>query len=191
MGTKTVGVLFRKQEKIIRYSLTVIWFAFITWAVVGLYPMMIGTNTQGDSCDPYLWQEGKIYQWVWGGHPCVYTIEFLFGYILYTQLYLLYDYVRRRIVGFNPNILWRMAEVGTWFALNWGYLLWLTATDYGILNLTMGWTSFVGTLLFFVPIILLAGGTYLLSNRAVIWTFFGMLMIYVGLVFLAMTREIM
>ncbi|MBO6281899.1 MAG: hypothetical protein J6N49_05155 [Alphaproteobacteria bacterium] len=153
--------------------------------------MMIGTNTQGDSCDPYLWQEGKIYQWVWGGHPCVYTIEFLFGYILYTQLYLLYDYIRRKIVGFNPTISWRMAEVGTWFALNWGYLLWLTATDYGTLNWTMGYTSFAGILLFFVPIILLAGGTYLLGNRAVIWTFFGMLLIYVGLVFLAMTREIM
>ena len=168
-----------------------VWLAFITWIVIWIYPMMIGTNTQGSSCDPYSWQEGQIYQWVWGEHPCVYTSEFLIGYILYTQLYLLYDYVRRRIVGFNPNILWRMAEVGIWFALNWGYLLWLTATDYGTLNWTMGYTSFAGTLLFFVPIILLAGGTYLLSNRAVIWTFFGMLLIYVGLVFLAMTREIM
>ena len=187
MGTKTVGVLFRKQEKIIRYSLTVIWFAFITWAVVGLYPMMIGTNTQGDSCDPYLWQEGKIYQWVWGGHPCVYTIECLFGYILYTQLYLLYDYVRRKIVGFNSAIGWRLAEVGAWFALNWGYLLWLTATDYGILNWTMIWTSFAGTLLFFVPIIVLASGVRLLSNRAVLWTFFGMIVFYVSAVVLAVS----
>ena len=78
-----------------------------------------------------------------------------------------------------------MVEIGAWFAVNWGYLLWLTATDYGILNWTMGWTSFAGTLLFFVPIILLAGGAGLLSNRAVLWMFFGILLTYIGLVFVA------
>lgn len=184
MGTATIRILFQKQEKIIRYSLAVLWFIFVTWVAAGLYQMGIGPNTQGDSCDPYLWQEGQIYQWVWGGHPCVYTIEFLFGYILYTQLYLLYDYIRRKIVGFNPSINWRMVEVGVWFAINWGYLLWLTATSYGILNWTMGWTSFAGTLLFFVPIILLAGGVRLLSNRAVLWTFFGLIIFYVSAVVL-------
>lgn len=188
MGTATIRILFQKQEKIIRYSLAILWFTFITWAAVGLYPMMIGTNTQGDSCNPSLWQEGQIYQWVWEDQPCTYTAEFLFGYIFYTQLYLLYDYIRRKIVGLNPAIGCRMTEVSAWFTLNWGYLLWLTATDYGILNWTMVWTSFVGTLLFFVPIILLAGGVRLLSNRAVLWTFFGILLTYIGLIFLAITQ---
>jgi hypothetical protein len=66
--------------------------------------------------------------------------------------------------------------------------LWLTATDYGTLNWIMGWTSFAGTLLFFVPIIMLAGGVRLLSNRAVLWTFFGILLTYIGLVFIAVTH---
>ena len=149
--------------------------------------MMIGTNTQGSSCDSYLWREGDVYQWIWGEQPCVYTSEFLIGYIFYTHLYLLYDYVRRKIVGFNPAIGARIAEVSIWFALNWGYLLWLTIKNYGVLNWTMGWTSFVGTLLFFVPIILLSGCVRLLSNSAVLWMLFGIFLIYIGLVSIAVT----
>lgn len=167
----------------------IVWFSLVTYAVIFIYQMGVDTNTQGSRCDPYLWQEGQIYQWIWGKQPCVYTIEFLIGYIFYIQLYLLYDYIRRKIVGFNPSINWRMAEVGAWFALNWGYLLWLTATDYGTLNWIMGWTSFAGTLLFFVPIIMLAGGVRFLSNRAVLWTFFGILLVYFGLVFLAIVYQ--
>ena len=166
-----------------------IWFAFVVLIFIYIYPMMIGTNTQGSSCDPYSWQEGQMYQWIWGNQPCVYTGEFLIGYVFYIQLYLLFDYVRRKIVGFNPAIFWRMSEVSIWFAINWGYLLWLTATDYGTLNGTMWWTSFIGTLLFFVPIILLVSGVRFLSNRAVLWTFFVILFAYFGLVLLAVIYQ--
>ena len=193
MGAKVIGILFRKQEKIVRCFLAAAWFVLASIVAATLYRAGMETNNNGQFCDYNIWERGLIYQWIWErDKPCIFSLEYYIRLSFFMiPLYLLYDYVRRRIVGFNPNILWRMAEVGIWFALNWGYLLWLTATDYGTLNWTMGYTSFAGTLLFFVPIILLAGGTYLLSNRAVIWTFFGMLLIYVGLVFLAMTREIM
>ena len=149
------------------------------------------TNNNGEFCDYNIWKRGLIYQWIWEEEPCIFSLEYYIRLSFFmVPLYFLYDYIRRKIIGFNPSINWRMAEVGAWFALNWGYLLWLTATDYGVLNLTMGWTSFVGTLLFFVPIILLAGGVHLLSNRAVLWTFFGILLTYIGLVFIAVTRSI-
>ena len=179
----------KKIYQSIRPLIYFIWFILITWVALCIYQMGLDTNTQGDSCDPHMWREGQIYQWVWSNQPCVYTVEFLIGYIFYIQLYLLYDYIRRKIVGFNPAIFWRMSEVGIWFAINWGYLLWLTATDYGTLNGTMWWTSFIGTLLFFVPIILLANGVRFLSNRAVLWTFFGILMTYFGLVSIAIIYQ--
>ncbi len=191
MGAKAIGVLFRKQEKIIRYILAATWFVFATIVAVTLYRAGMETNNNGESCDYNIWEKGLIYQWIWyGGEPCIFSLEYYITVSFFIiPLYLLYDYVRRKIVGFNPDILWRMAEVGVWFVLNWGYLLWLTATDYGTLNWTMGWTSFVGTLLFFVPIILLTSGVRFLSNRAVLWTFFGILLAYFGLVFLAIVYQ--
>lgn len=191
MDAKATGVLFRKQEKIICYILATAWFIFATIVAVTLYRTGMETNNNGESCDYYIWEKGLIYQWIWyGGEPCIFSLEYYITVSFFmVPLFLLYDYVRRKIVGFNPNILWRMAEVSIWFALNWGYLLWLTATDYGTLDWTMGWTSFVGTLLFFVPIILLTGGVRFLSNRAVLWTFFGILLAYFGLVFLAIVYQ--
>ena len=162
-----------------------VWFAIITFIALLIYLTGMETNPNGETCNYNIWTYGNIYNWIWNRKPCAFTSYFLLGYILYAQLYLLYDYIRRKIVRFNPTISWRMVEIGAWFAVNWGYLLWLTATDYGILNWTMGWTSFAGTLLFFVPIILLAGGAGLLSNRAVLWMFFGILLTYIGLVFVA------
>ena len=187
MGAKAIGVLFQKQEKIIRCILAITWFVFTTIIASVLYRVGMETNNSGQFCDYNTWERGIIYQWILdGGEPCIFSLEYYIRLSFFIiPLYFLYDYVRRKIVGFNPNFLWRMVEVGAWFALNWGYLLWLTATDYGTLNWTMGWTSFVGTLLFFIPIILLTGGVRFLSNRAVLWIFFGILLSYVGLVVMA------
>lgn len=178
--------IIKSRIKLVEF---VVWFAIISFIATFLYLAGMETNPNGETCNYNVWAYGNIYNWIWNKKPCVFTYYFLMGYILYTQLYLLYDYIRRKIVGFNPSINWRMAEVGAWFALNWGYLLWLTAAVYGTLNWIMGWTSFAGTLLFFVPIIMLAGGVRFLSNRAVLWTFFGILLAYFGLVFLAIVYQ--
>ena len=178
------NIKIKNVSMVIKKLVYVAWLSVITWiAVCVIYPMMLDPNTQGASCDPYLWKEGQIYQWVWGGQPCMYTIKFLFIYIFYAQLYLLFEYVRRMIAGCNPKVGWRMVELGMWFCLNWGYLLWLTATKYGCLNVAMGWTSFVGTVVFFVPIILLAVGVRFLSNRAIVLLFFSILIVYLLLIF--------
>lgn len=181
----------KKEIKIISSCIKpvglIVWFAIITFIATLIHLAGMETNPNGETCNYNIWAYGNIYNWIWNKNPCVFTSYFLMGYILYTQLYLLYDYIRRKIVCFNPKINWRMAEVGVWFAVNWGHLLMLTAKDYGTLDWTMGWTSFAGTLLFFVPIILLAGGVRFLNNRTVLWIFFGILLVYIGLAFVAAT----
>ena len=182
MGTKSIRNVLENT----RILLIIAWFTIITMIISMLYIVSMGTNPNGESCTHSSWTGLMFYQMIWDHESCMYSLEYYTTfYSQFIPLYFLYDYVRRKIVGFNPNFLWRMVEVGAWFALNWGYLLWLTATDYGTLNWTMGWTSFVGTLLFFIPIILLTGGVRFLSNRAVLWIFFGILLSYVGLVVMA------
>lgn len=165
-----------------------IWFACITLIVIRFYQAGIGTNTQGSSCDPYSWQEGKIYQWVWEKQPCTYTFDFLIGYVFYVMLYLMFDYVRRLIIGFNPGIGWRLFEIAVWFCLNWAYLLRLTIIDYGAINPIMLETSFLGTLQFFLPLFLLATSVRFFNSRAVLWTFFGIMLAYCGMIFYAISE---
>ena len=124
-----------------------------------------------------------------GDQPCIYTCEFLFGYIFYIQLYLMYDYIRRKIIGFNPGNNWRMMEVGIWFVFNWCYLLWLTATNYGNLDWIMTWTSFIGTLLFFVPIVILALITHYVSNKIILCLFGSILFMYFLLLVYLITTQ--
>ena len=173
----------------IKQLIYLIWFTFITWIAIYIYQMGVDTNTQGSSCDPYSWQKGHIYQWIWGDQPCIYTCEFLFGYIFYIQLYLMYDYIRRKIIGFNPGNNWRMMEVGIWFVFNWCYLLWLTATNYGNLDWIMTWTSFIGTLLFFVPIVILALITHYVSNKIILGLFGSILFMYFLLLVYLITTQ--
>lgn len=136
------------QKKIFLY---VLWYGFITFIGVELYQVGLDTNTQGGRCMPDEWQIGLIYQWVWDNQPCVFTGEFLIGYLFYFILYLIFNYIRQLILGVNLSIGWRCTEVCIWFILNWGYLLWLTQTEYGMLNFVLIRTSFLGTLLFFAP----------------------------------------
>ena len=84
-------------------------------------------------------------------------------------LYLLFDYVRRKIAGLNPAIRWRIAEVCVWFVLYWGCLLFLTVTELTAFNLTLFGNSFLGTLLFFAPLLGAAVGTNYLKSRAELW----------------------
>ncbi len=85
------------------------------------------TNTQGARCDTALWHNGTYYQWIWENEPCVYTGDFLVGYYFYLLLYLLFDVVRRKIIGHNPSHRLRLAETGVWLAFYWFALLGLYA----------------------------------------------------------------
>lgn len=146
-----------------------VWFVLITWLMAKIQEIGLYDNSQGSRCDYESWADGKIYQWIWDGQPCAYTAEFLIGYIYFLAFYLLFDYVRRRIVGVNLTIRWRIAEVCVWFVLYWGYLLFLTITELGTINLTLLGNSFLGTLLFFTPLLGIAIGTSYLKSRAELW----------------------
>ena len=146
-----------------------VWFALITWLMSKVQEVGLYDNSQGSRCDYESWADGQIYQWLWEGQPCVYTAEFLIGYIYFLALYLLFDYVRRQIVGFNPAIRWRIAEVCVWFVLYWGCLLFLTVTELTAFNLTLFGNSFLGTLLFFAPLLGAAVGTNYLKSRTELW----------------------
>ncbi len=147
----------------------IVWFALITWLMAKILEIGLYDNSQGSRCDYESWTGGQIYQWLWDRQPCAYTAEFLFGYIYFFALYLLFDYVRRKIAGFNPSIRRRIAEVCIWFILYWGCLLFLTATELGAINLTLLGNSFIGTLLFFAPILGIAVGANYLKSRAELW----------------------
>ncbi len=162
----------------IRIFSGLLWFGIITFAAVFVFLSGLDTNTQGSVCSSDMWREGMIYQWVSDNTPCTFTANFWIGYYFYLMLYLLYDYVRRKIMRDNPALGWRGAEVLVWFALGWGSLLWLTATDYGSMNLTLAATSFAGMLLFFLPLFITAFGVKFLSSRIVLWSFAGMAALY-------------
>ncbi len=147
----------------------IVWFMLISWLMTKVQEVGLYDNSQGSRCDYESWADGQIYQWLWDGQPCSYTAEFLIGYIYFLALYLLFDYVRKRIVGVNPAIRWRIAEVCVWFVLYWGYLLVLTAAGFGAINLALFGNSFLGTLLFFAPIFVAAIGTNYLKSRAELW----------------------
>ena len=132
------------------------WFVLISIIAIGIFFISLGTNPNGDVCDYNTWKIGNIYQWVWEGKPCTFKIEYYLSYILLFPLYFIFDAIRRSILGFNPNLNWRIAEIVFLAICEWIYLLILTASDYGVLNLTLGWSSFIGVMLFVFPLIILA-----------------------------------
>ena len=110
-----------------QWALYIIVLAVVMSCAGLLFEIGMGTNTQGGRCAFETWKEGKIYQWVYDGMPCVYTRDFLIGYYFFFVLYLLFDYIRRKIIAFNPPISTRLGELGVFFAVNWGLVLWQTA----------------------------------------------------------------
>lgn len=148
-----------------------VWFMLISWLMTKVQEVGLYDNSQGSRCDYESWADGQIYQWLWDGQPCAYTAEFLIGYIYFLALYLLFDYVRRKIAGVNPAIRWRITEVCIWFVLYWVYLLALTTAEFGAINPALFGNSFLGTLLFFAPLLGAAVGTNYLKSRAELWIF--------------------
>lgn len=139
-----------------------IWYIFVTIVAILIYRGCLGDNTQGAMCIPYDWHYGKMYQWVWDGVPCVYSLEFYFGYyILSSVIYVIFDVIRRKIVGFNPSYLFRICEGFGWFLINYGYLLWVTKYNYGFIDFTLCLMAFVGVSIFFLPLFLI----FILSRK--------------------------
>ena len=133
-----------------------IWYSFVTIVAILIYRGCLGDNTQGAMCVPYDWNYGKMYQWIWDDTPCVYSLEFYFGYYVFaTFLYIIFDIVRRKIVGFNPSYFFLIYEGLVWFSLNYGYLLWITKYNYGNIDFTMCLMAFVGISVFFLPLFLI------------------------------------
>lgn len=139
-----------------------IWYIFVTIVTILIYRGCLGDNTQGAMCIPYDWHYRKIYQWIWDGAPCVYSLEFYFGYyILSSVIYVIFDVIRRKIVGFNPSYYSRIYEGLGWFAINYVYLLLITKYNYGNIDFTMCLTAFVGVSIFFLPLFLI----FILSRK--------------------------
>ncbi len=130
------------------------WYSIITFLAILIYQVALGDNTQGAMCMPEVWQYGKIYQWVWGGFPCIYSLEFYFSYFFFTLLYMTFDVVRRKIMGFNPSALFRIYEGLGWFLINYGYLLIITKYSHGDIDFIMCLMALVGLIIFFLPLFL-------------------------------------
>lgn len=145
---------FKKINK--KSFLYAIWYIFVTIVAILIYRGCLGDNTQGAMCIPYDWHYRKMYQWVWDGAPCVYSLEFYFGYyILSSVFYVIFDAIRRKIVGFNPSYFFRIYEGLGWFLINYVYLLLITKYNYGNIDFTMCLMAFVGVSIFFLPLFLI------------------------------------
>ena len=143
-------ILSKINKKSFLYA---IWYGVATIVAILIYRGCLGDNTQGAMCVPYDWHYGKMYQWIWDDAPCVYSLEFYFGYyILSSVIYVIFDVIRRKIVGFNPSYLFRICEGFGWFLINYGYLLWITKYNFGNIDVTMCLMGFVGVSLLFLPL---------------------------------------
>ncbi len=139
-----------------------IWYIFVTIVAILIYRGCLGDNTQGAMCIPNDWHYRKMYQWIWDGAPCVYSLEFYFGYyILSSVIYVIFDVIRRKIVGFNPSYFFRICEGFGWFLINYVYLLLITKYNYGNIDFTMCLMAFVGVSIFFLPLFLI----FILSRK--------------------------
>ena len=131
--------IFRKMP------LYLLWCLFVLAIASFVFEVIWGNNSQGDSCDILLWNYGELYQAL-DGSPCVFTKEFyLAAYISYLILYLLFDYVRCKIVGMSPSLLWRISEIGVVFIIYWLSIV------YKWSDFVMVYTSLLGSLQFLWP----------------------------------------
>ncbi|MBQ8750535.1 MAG: hypothetical protein IJZ30_02730 [Alphaproteobacteria bacterium] len=147
--------VFKKINK--KFFLYAVWYSLITFLAILIYRGGLGDNTQGAMCVPYDRHYGKIYQWVWEGVPCVYSLEFYFGYyILMFFIYIIFDVIRKKIIKFNPSYLFRICEGLSWFVINYVYLLWITRYNYGNIDFAMCLMAFVGVSIFFLPLFLIS-----------------------------------
>ena len=179
----------RNNKRIaIKLTLYILWFALVTLAVCVLYPGLFGTNTQGARCDYYDGNTKIFYQWVFYGKPCIYDSSFVFmAYCIYMVLYPAYDYIRRKIIGKNPGIFLRAGEVGLWFLLHWGSVIYLTISEYRAFNPIMIWTSFLGSVLFILPLFIIALLTKFLADKTVAKLLLGIVIFYILLILVAIS----
>ena len=79
--------------------LYILWCLFCCFLASFIFDVIWGNNSQGDSCNVALWKYGEPYQGL-DGRPCVFTREFYFAaYISYLFLYLLFDFVRCKVLA--------------------------------------------------------------------------------------------
>ena len=72
----------------VSYILYICWFLLTIIIISLLFQVLWGPNSQGDSCNPSVWEYGKNYQWIDGIKPCIFTSEFYFSaYICYMILF--------------------------------------------------------------------------------------------------------
>ncbi len=136
-------------RKIVNGMYFVLCFLCVTFLFGLVFQIGFGTNTNGEVCDYNVWNYGIIYQWIWDGMPCVFSVKFYILYILWAPIYFLYDYVRKKVSGYS-SVFVRIWEFVVWGLCNWLCLLWITETNFDGMML---WTSFLGIILFWLPIV--------------------------------------
>ena len=131
--------------------LYILWCLFCCFLASFIFDVIWGNNSQGDSCNVALWKYGEPYQGL-DGRPCVFTREFYFAaYISYRFLYLVFDFVRCKVLAKNPSVLWRMAEIAVIFFAYW------IGVVYNWSDAVIWYSSFLGCLWFFIPFFIWAG----------------------------------
>ncbi len=141
--------------------------------------MYVDTNNQGEFCNYNSWQADSFFQGISGEKPCFFTTDFYVAFFVFVMwLYLVFDQIRRKIVGKNPLFVQRAMEIGGLFLFVWMMLLYNTYEAVG-LNISLVYGSFMGTLLYILPCFALVWGVQKLSGKIVGGIAVGMFLLYV------------
>lgn len=134
-----------KQTKWLRLFFYILWCIITITTAILLLAVAIGTDTI-ENCENKVWNFGDIYNYP-NGLPC--TPEFYTAfYIFYIILYILFDYVRSKIL--NTNLSVRLTEIGVCFLAYWLYI----AYDWS--NSIVLLASFISSLRIFLPLFTMA-----------------------------------
>ena len=137
--------MIEKQTKWLRLFFYIFWCIITITTVILLLAVAIGTDTV-ENCENKVWSFGDIYNYP-NGLPC--TPEFYTAsYIFYIILYILFDYVRSKIL--NTNLSIRIAEIGVCFLVYWPCI----AYDWS--NSIVLPASFISSLELFLPLFTMA-----------------------------------
>ena len=151
------------NKKFVKSILYILCFLCVTFLFAMVFQVGFGTNPNGEVCDYNVWQYGVIYQWVWHDMPCVFSVKFYILYIFWGPIYFLYDYLRKKILSFSSVII-RAGEFIFWIICNW--LCLLSVTMIGIDGMLL-WTSFLGVVLFWLPIVIITESIHYVVYRKI------------------------
>ncbi len=149
-----------------------LWIGLFVLFIPEFMPMITEWDTDGaiTKCITFQWLTHS------GSHRIFALDNYFALYTLSFPIYLIYELIRRWIVGFNPSILWRLIELSALIFLYWRFLL--TGTYWGVTQPCVYRAALSGVLMVLSPYIILHIGAKFLSSKKLRRILLGYIIIY-------------